>query len=849
MAIPDKESRPHGLTVPFDQGSPAGIIEVDISDDQEEQRFREIEELGTIEPESHFENLVRYISPRNLRELGSDVIEGYEADDEARQEYLQNIRRGLSNLGLEYEELQYPFKGACSASHPIIVESAVKFQSKASNELFPAGGPVKSQIMGDITPDKEKQATRVKNFLNWNITSPDRMHEYVPDGEKLLFYLALVGTGIRKVEYLAREDRPCVRYIPIDDFVVADNCNRLADAYRYTEVTYPTKLDLLLDEQAGLYELPSTGLGAPSRRGEMVENIRGKQNEIMGFDTPNDRFNESYKVLRQYTYAQIPEFDGLEGGPSPYVISVDLESGMVLEVRRNWKKNDHIHKRKIDWCIDYHFVPSFGFHSLGFIHLLGNIQFTLTAVLRSLVDSGQFANLQGGWKLKGLRITGDNRPIAPGTFRDIETHVDDIKKAIYPLPFKEPSTVLFNMYQFLEERAQRFADSTEQVIADSTNYGPVGTTLALLEASTKFYSAIHKRLHASQKKELDLISYVLQEFVINNEYPYDVPGESRTIFETDFDERIDIIPVSDPNIPSNAHRMAIAQTQLQLMAQVPQIADLREGTRTVLQAMGADNVDKLVPPEESAIPRGPVEDIAAAVEGKPIKAFPGQDHAAHIQVESAWMQDPMNGGNELMQPAVPAIMAHIREHVMLKYKEELAAMVEQMAGQQLPEDANAEQVIAMAGQALAQLNQQVAAAGGGEDPMAKMAAAEMLEAETKAEEAQWKKMKEMAELQLKDTDQQHKHAIEKAKVSLESDKVAAGLTTSSLQQQDKELDRQMKKADSVANRESAVSQKELDAATKLAQENIKADSAERTERIKGDTATRVARSRPKPTGI
>ena len=688
---------------------------------------------------NHFDNLVPYLDEKVLTDIGLKVVEGYNADNTSRAEWLATIEKGMKLLGLKIEDLNEPFQGACSAVHPLILESAIKFQSKASLELFPPNGPVKTKINAIENDELQKQAHRVKEYLNFIIT--ERMPEYYSGGERLLFAVALTGTVFRKIRYSIFKDRPFAEVINYKNFVIADTAKSLEDQERYTHVVPMTSNEMLRAIACGEFQEPVDSIYPDQADDGQMDAIE----DLKGFVKPQDDRSKTYRVLEQHVNLSLPSpFENSYDIADPYIVCVDEASGKVLSVVRNWEEtDDEMYRKKIEWFEAWHFVPGTGFHSFGYIHLLGNLQLSLTTILRSLVDSGQFANLQGGFKLKGVKIGGgDVEPISPGEFRDIEANIDDINKAIKPLPFKEPSQVLYQMLSFIEGRSQQFADSTEAIVNDATNYGPVGTTMALLEASTKFYSAIHKRLHFSQKRELKLISRILRDNVRDTGANYP-EGFS---FEQDFADPVVIIPVSDPNIPTAAHRMMIANAALDIASKVPDIANKREAVRAALFAMGNVDVDKIIPPEDKVQPLDPVSDIQMAVSGKPIKAFPGQEHDAHIQIKTLWLEDPTNGANPIMQQTVPAVVSNIRDHMMLKYREQLAGAIQNMDPAQVSEGQSEEYVIALAAEQVKQINEQIAANGAAEDPLRLAAQAEMLRAQTEENKLEHKKVTDFATL-------------------------------------------------------------------------------------------------------
>ena len=692
-------------------------IEVVLPDEEGEIDIEGLMEVVGQITYNHNENLVTELDEDELDEIAGKVIEGFEADKESRAEWEATFEKGFDLLGLKLEETSEPFEGACTAVHPLLIESAVKFQSKATQELFPSKGPVKTQIVGNPTVEKDRQANRVMNFMNYQLT--DQMVEYFEELERMLFNLPIFGSAFKKIYYDMSFERPVSEFVPIDQFYVSNFASDLKRAERYTHVLYRSPNDLKRDIEAGMYTIDHyDDQGLPEALPVEPTPIKAKMDRIMGIE-PNYDDEPQYTILEQHCYLEIEEeVDEDENALTvalPYIVSVDEQSRKILCIRRNWRENDP-RKEKLMWFTHYRFVPGFGFYGLGFIHFLGNLTATATSAVRNLVDAGQFATLPGGFKSRGVRIVGDNDPIAPGEFKEVEATGVDLSKAIIPLPYKEPSQTLMKMLEYVSAAGQKFADSTEQVIADSTNYGPVGTTLALLEASTKFFSAIHKRLHYSQRQEFRILARINYDF-LPDEYPYDIPNIEGQIFKSDFDGRVDIIPVSDPNVPSSSHRLAMAQMVMQMASQAPAgMYDMREINSVMLDAAGIENPDRFLIPEKKAIPRDPISDINAVSQGLPIKAFPGQDHQAHIVVKESFIADPTLGQNPVMQTVVPLLQANIREHMIMQYEEQMTGMLEagvEQAGVGSEEAIN--EITKGAAQEILQNNQRMAEMGTVED--------------------------------------------------------------------------------------------------------------------------------------
>ena len=657
-----------------------------------------VEMIAEAPVQEWYANLAETLDEETLGEISNTVYNNYDADKNSRQEWESMFERGFDLLGLKIQESSEPFDGACTAVHPLLVESAVKFQSKASQELFPSAGPIKTQILGKSTPEREMQANRVKNFMNYQLT--EQMPEYFDEFEKMLFHLPLIGSAFKKIYYDGNLKRPVSEFVPIDQFYVSYYSSNLSKADRYTHVIYRSPIDLAKDIRSGIYsntELPMATNPQPTA-------FASKMDTILGF-SPSQDTDPQYVLLEQHCQLEIDEPNAEEGIALPYIVTIEEQSRNVLCIRRNYQPDDK-NKEKINHFVHYRFVPGFGFYGFGLMHFLGNLTMSATAAMRSLIDAGQFANLPGGFKAKGVRMVGDNDPISPGEFKEVESTGMDLAKAIVPLPYKEPSSTLFQMLGFVTAAGQKFADSTEQIVSEASSYGPVGTTMALLEASSKFFSAIHKRLHKSQRDEFRILARIDYDY-LPNDYPYDVPYESRNIFKADFDGRVDVIPVSDPNIPSNAHRLMIAQMAMQMAQQSPPgMFNLEALNRTILNAANMPNMEEILPPKQQPKPLDPVSDIMAAVKGVPIGAFPGQNHDAHIQVKMAYLQDPMNGASPLMQRIKPVLESNIQEHMVLKYQEQMTGVTQmgmQEVGPQKPQVAEA--IMAQAAQQVLNANQ------------------------------------------------------------------------------------------------------------------------------------------------
>jgi GH24 family phage-related lysozyme (muramidase) len=762
--------------------------------------------------EDHYANLAEYLDDDDLKEIGSMVCEQFEADRDSRGEWESTFERGFDLLGLKLQETTEPFEGACTAVSPLIIESAIKFQSKASIELFPPGGPVRTQIVGSADPEKEAQATRVQQFMNYQLT--DQISEYFDEFERMLFHLPLVGSAFKKIYYDPSIERPCSEFVPVDQFYVSYHAPDLKRADRYTHVIYRSPNELRKEISVGMYrdiDLPQASAPDPSMLGQKIDSLMGL--------APSQDYDQQYVILEQHCYLDLPEpFNDPDGVAYPYIVTVEESSGQVLAIRRNFNKDD-VRRERETYFAHYKFVPGFGFYGLGLIHLLGNLTMSATAALRSLVDAGQFANLPGGFKARGVRVVGGNDPISPGEFREVEATGMDLQKSIVPLPYKEPSQVLFQMLGFLTSAGQKFADTTDQIVADATNYGPVGTTMALLEAGAKFFSAVHKRLHHSQREEFNILSRLNFEF-LPDVYPYQIPNIDSSIFKSDFDGRVDVIPVSDPNIPSAAHRLAMAQMVLQLASQAPPgMYDLRQVHLGILSASNIQNPERYMPAPMQPQPADPITDIQAASQGKPIKAFPEQDHASHIAVKSAFIQDPTLGQNPMMQSVVPVLQANIREHMVLQYAEQMGGLVN-MGAEQL-QQTNTEITPEIMGELTTAAAQQVLQANQGGANSVQTLEQQSMELERmsldiKREGMQIEATKDAAELSLKNRE-----------LSIKQQEVQLRAASKISDKEDREVDRRIRALKDAGNMQMKRETSIRDQETKLAIEAVRAMLKER----------------------
>ena len=631
--------------------------------------FEEEEILVT----EHQVNLAEVIDNDSLGGLSSELLDAYESDKDSRKDWLDVFTKGLDLLGIKTEEREDPFPGATGVHHPLLSEAVTQFQAQAYKELLPSGGPVKTRIMGNESPEVMDQSQRVKEFMNYQIT--EVMQEYDPEMDSLLFYLPLAGSAFKKVYYDNLLGRATSRLVKAEDLVVSYETTDLETSPRFTHVISMTGNDLKKLQMNGTYRDVQIGeAGVDLEYNEAKEKI----DELQGMQPPLADYTE-YSVLELHVNLELPDIDNY-GFAVPYIVTILEDSGEILSIRRNWEQNDELFRKK-EYFVHYKFLPGLGFYGFGLIHMIGGLTKSATSVLRQLIDAGTLSNLPAGFKARGMRVQGEDEPLRPGEFRDVDVPGGTIRDALMPLPYKEPSNVLAQLLGVIIDSGRRFASIADMQVGDiGSQQLPVGTTVAMLERGTKVMSAIHKRLHFAQKKEFRLLAGIFARS-LPPIYPYDVPGATREIKITDFDDRVDILPVSDPNIFSMAQRVMLAQQELQMAQAAPQIHDLREAYKRMYEALEVKNIDAILPPVQEIPPRDPISEQQAAMTGQPIKAFEFQNHEAYIAAHSSFLQNPMIAQN---QTAQLAISANIQEHQAMLYKQQ----IEQVLGQQLPELGN-----------------------------------------------------------------------------------------------------------------------------------------------------------------
>jgi hypothetical protein len=624
-------------------------------------------------------NLAEYMDDSELDSLASELVADFDKDQRDRKDWAQTYVDGLKLLGLKYEERTEPWDGACGVFHPMLTESVVRFQAEGIMETFPAMGPVKTQIIGKETVDKKDAALRVQNDMNYQLT--DRMTEYRPEHEKLLWNLPITGSAFKKVYYDPSIGRQVAMFISAEDIVVPYGAPDLERSERVTHVMRKTENEVLRLQEAGFYR--DVDLGEPNSD---LDDIEKQKAEEQGMSAIQD---DRYRILEMHVDLDLPGHEhtnkyGEETGIAlPYVVTVEKGTAKILAIRRNWYEGDKLHLKRQHF-VHYQYIPGFGFYGYGLIHLIGGYAKSATMLIRQLVDAGTLSNLPGGFKSRGLRIKGDDTPIAPGEFRDVDVPSGSIKENIMALPYKEPSQTLYALFQNIVQEGRAFASSGDLNVSDMSANAPVGTTLALLERTLKVMGAVQSRMHYAMKQEFKLLKVIIADYT-PEEYSYEPEEGSRFAKKSDYDQ-VDVIPVSDPNAATMAQKVVQYQAVVQLAQQAPQLYNQPLLHRQMIEVLGVKNAQKLVPMEDDEVPTDPIQENMNAITGKPLKAFMEQNHKAHIQVHMMAMQDPkiaqIIGQNPQAQAIQAAMMAHINEHVAFEYRMEM----ERRMGMMLPNE-------------------------------------------------------------------------------------------------------------------------------------------------------------------
>ena len=710
-------------------------------------------------------NLAEFLEDSELSSLANDLIESVESDTDARKEWAETYVKGLQVLGFNIEERSEPWQGACGVYSNVLAEAAIRFQAEAMSETFPAAGPVRTKILGEETKEKSEAADRVKADMNYELT--EKMVEYRSEHERLLYSLGLAGSAFKKVYFDPNLGRQVAMYIPAEDVIVPYGASNIESAERVTHVMRKTKNELRRLQASGFYR--EVELGEPLPYHTDIEEKKAKDN---GFSLSDD---DRYAIYEIHVTTVIEGVDDEEDLAKPYVITIEKGTNTVLAIRRNWNPDDELELKRQHF-VHYVYVPGFGFYGLGLIHIVGGYAKAGTSLIRQLVDAGTLANLPGGLKSRGLRISGGDSPIEPGEFKDVDVPSGSIKDNIMPLPYKEPSQTLLSLLDTITKEGRRLGAISDMNISDMSANAPVGTTLALLERTLKPMAAVQARVHYAMKQEFKLLKVIIAAYA-PEEYGYQPQRGETGARQMDYD-MVDVIPVSDPNSSTMAQRVVQYQAVLQMAQQSPQIYNLPQLHRQMIEVLGIKNADKLVPTEDDADPVDPISENMNSLMGKPIKAFMYQDHDAHIAVHTSFMQDPtvgqMLGKNPQAQRIMASLQAHIAEHLGFSYRkqiEERLGATLPAPNEKLPEDVEVtlSRLVAKAGVQLSQMNQkkqaQQQAMQKAQDPVIQM---QQQELQIKQAEMQRKTAKDTAELEIKQAEQKRKTNKDKADMILDA---------------------------------------------------------------------------------
>ena len=640
--------------------------------------------------EDFYCNLAEKMDDNDLGRIASNLVADYENDKSSRDEWAHTYTKGLELLGVKFEERTRPFRGASSVTHPLLAEAVTQFSSTAFKEMMPSDGPVRTRVVGKEDVEIYQQAQRVKEFMNYQITNV--MEEYTPELDQMLFYLPLSGSTFKKVYYDGQLGRAVSKFVPAEDLIVPYSASDLDSCERITHVVKLTENDVRKKQVAGFYRDIDINPAPPSVPTYNTGDIRSTIDQLEGIQQTGDSYIVT--LLEMHVDLDLEGYEDVdgEGEPTgiklPYIVTIDEQSGKVLSVRRNYAEDDPLYKKK-QYFVHFKFLPGLGFYGFGLIHLIGGLSRTATQALRQLIDAGTLANLPAGFKTRGLRIADNDDPLQPGEFRDVDAPSGAIREGLLPLPYKEPSQTLFALLGFVVQAGQRFAQIADMQVGDANQQAPVGTTIALLERGSRIMSTIHKRMYYAMQKEFKLLANVIQSY-LPDEYPYAVVGGDRSIKQTDFDERVDIIPVADPNIFSMAQRIQLAQTQLQLAMSAPQLHNVKEAYIRMYEALGIKDIDKIMKLEKPE-PMSPTQENQKLMDSDKIEAYEGQNHDAHIQAHLVFGLSPVV---QLMPQIGVDLNKHILQHVTLKAKEAVAMQIQQ-AEQQMGQVAEGENLEAM----------------------------------------------------------------------------------------------------------------------------------------------------------
>ena len=729
LEVPDSGADPYLMSSDLDsEGLEIEIIEEDNGDVTVD--FDPSASLDDMEG-GFSDNLAEYLSDYELSRISSDLSSEFDSNKASRQEWEDTYSNGLELLGFSYSERSQPFRGASGVTHPLLAEAATQFQAQAFNELLPSSGPVRTAIMGEETREKASQAQRVRQFMNYYLTNV--MEDYTPDMDQMLFYLPLAGSTFKKVYFDEAMGRIVSKFVPAEQLVVPYETSDLDTCPNITQVVRMGLNDLRKMQVGGFYlDIPVTPVQQDlDSVGTEMDRINGMESSQIDYDCT---LLECHVDLDLEGYEDRDEDGEPTGIKLPYIVTISQDNGQVLSVRRNYLEDDE-RRKKIQYFVHYKFLPGFGFYGLGLIHTIGGLSRTATSSLRQLIDAGTLSNLPAGFKARGLRIRDDDEPLQPGEFRDVDAPGGAIRDSLMPLPFKGPDQTLFQLLGFVVQAGQRFATITDMKVGDGNQNAAVGTTIAMLEQGSRVMSAVHKRLHYAMRQEFKILARVMSE-TLPPEYPYSIEGADQSVMATDFDDRVDVIPVSNPNAFSQSQRILLAQTKLQLATQAPEMHNMHEVFRDMYEALGVTDVDRLMKsvPDEDSIPLDPAQENINALDNIKLEAFSGQNHQAHIMAHLVFGASPMVGQ---LPPVALSMQKHIMEHVKIGAEEQAMSQMQQ-AGP-LPADQQEMQYQMMVAQFVAEGMQQVKqlsgqVSGQGPDPLLQLKEKE-LEIKSQAEQA------------------------------------------------------------------------------------------------------------------
>ena len=677
LDIPSEEEMAEEVSVQEEEAEQKGPVEVVPEEDGGATIDFEPGAINIPGTENHFDNLADILPEENLEPIGSEMVQNYMDYKSSRKDWENAYTTGLDLLGFKYENRTEPFQGASGATHPVLAEAVTQFQAQAYKELLPADGPVRTQIIGVKNPGTEQQSERVKDYMNYLIM--DQMKEYESEFDSMLFHLPLAGSTFKKVYYDVPMGRVVSKFVPADELIVPYTATSLDDAEAIIHVIKMPENELRKQQVSGFYT--DVELGPPGA--SINDELNKKERELEG-TKKTGKNDPVYTLLECHVNLDLEGFEevGADGKPTgiklPYIVTVEEGSRKVLSIRRNYAPDD-LKKNKIQYFVHFKFLPGLGFYGFGLIHMIGGLSRTATAALRQLLDAGTLSNLPAGFKQRGVRVRDEASPIQPGEFKDVDAPGGNLRDAFFPLPYKEPSPTLLNLLGVVVQAGQRFAAIADMQVGDGNQAAAVGTTVALLERGSRVMSAIHKRCYAAMKTEFKLLSKVVAQY-LPPEYPYDVIGGARNIKQADFDDRIDIVPVADPNIFSMSQRITLAQTQLQIATSNPQLHNMYQIYRNMYDAIGVKNVDAVLPPPAPMAPMDPSMEHINAMAMKPFQAFPGQDHRAHITAHLNFMSTNMVRNNPSIMAAIQKnILEHIsimaQEQVQLEFREQMQQMM------------------------------------------------------------------------------------------------------------------------------------------------------------------------------